>query len=183
MPPVTSPSSIVATRDSLAAIDTDLVAIPWFEDDEPSAVGADAATRGEIARAIASQEFQAKPHDILLAPVVDHAWRARRIMLIGAGRRDAADIDLMRKLASTAGHTARQRRIARAVFAVRGLGDAADLAQAAAEGVTLADFNGGSYKTTDPPPARPGAWTIAGVELVLGPAALHLSILPGRLPG
>jgi leucyl aminopeptidase len=104
-------------------------------------------------------------------------------MLIGAGRRDAADVDLVRKLASAAGHTARQRRIGRATFAVRGTGDAAELAQAVAEGVTLADFYGGSYKTTDPEPAPPAAWTIAGSELDLDPAALDIAAQRGRVLG
>jgi leucyl aminopeptidase len=36
-----------------------------------------------------------------------------------------------------------------------------DLAQAAAEGLTLSEFNGGSYKTVEPAPPPASAWTIA----------------------
>src|SRR5262249_19690515 len=55
---------------------------------------------------------------------------------------------------------ARGKRVARAAFAVRGNGDMSVLSQAIAEGLTLAEFYSGSYKTGEPPPAAPPAWTI-----------------------
>jgi leucyl aminopeptidase len=54
--------------------------------------------------------------------------------------------------------------VPRAAFALRGQGTAADLAQAAAEGLTLAEFFGGSYKTDDPPPAPVPAWTVIALD-------------------
>jgi leucyl aminopeptidase len=184
MPEAPTTASIAAVRDPLSAIEADLVAIPWFEDEGPSSSSdVDAATGGEIARALASKEFQAKRHDIFLAPVVDKAWRARRVMLVGGGRRDEADGDLIRKLASTAAHAARQRRVARAAFAVRGSGDAAELAQASAEGVTLAEFHGGSYKTTDPKPGPAAAWTITTLDGNLDTAGLTAAVQRGRVLG
>jgi leucyl aminopeptidase len=71
---------------------------------------------------------------------------------------------MIRKLAATAGLAARQRRVARVAFAVRGTGDANELAQAAAEGLTLAEFHPGKYKTADPPPAAPPTWTVVVVD-------------------
>src|SRR5262249_30346127 len=44
---------------------------------------------------------------------------------------------------------ARQRRVGRAAFVVRGRAPVAELAQAVAEGLTLAEFDGGSYKTRE----------------------------------
>src|SRR5947209_1512669 len=145
-----------------SSVETDLVIVPWFEDESPSAVaGLDDATGGEIARALSSKEFQAKAFDIFLAPVVDRDWQARRIALIGAGRRTESASELIRKLAAAAALAARQRHVARVAFAVRGNGPLPELAQAAAEGLTLAEFDGGSYKTQE------GARTAAPVCAIL----------------
>jgi leucyl aminopeptidase len=161
MPSAPASSLVTCVGGPLAAVDTELLIVPWFQDDTASAVpGLDAATGGELARALSSKEFQGKPFDLFLTPIVDRSWRARRVALVGGGAGDR-DGDLVRKLASAAGLAARGRRVARAAFAVRGRGDIGELAQAAAEGLTLAEFYAGSYKTGDPPPAPPPAWTIA----------------------
>jgi leucyl aminopeptidase len=66
---------------------------------------------------------------------------------------------------------------------LRGRGDAAELAQAVAEGLTLAEFNGGTYKTVEPAPTGSPAWTI----LVEGsgdvPAAVSAAVARGRVLG
>ena len=56
---------------------------------------------------------------------------------------------MIRKLAAAGALGARQRHVARAAFVVRGNGVLPELAQAAAEGLTLAEFDGGTYKTRD----------------------------------
>ena len=38
--------------------------------------------------------------------------------------------------------------------------DVAEFAQAVAEGLTLSEFNAGTYKTTEAAPAKPAAWTV-----------------------
>ncbi|HYM23963.1 MAG TPA: leucyl aminopeptidase, partial [Vicinamibacterales bacterium] len=68
--------------------------------------------------------------------------------------------EMIRKLAAAASLTARQRRIARAAFVVRGDGAAADLAQAAAEGLTLGEFDGATYKTLDAVKTALPAYTV-----------------------
>jgi leucyl aminopeptidase len=159
MPLAYSSPSIACTGGALAEIDADILIVPWFEDDVVSTAGVDAASGGEIARALAAKEFQAKTFELFLAPVTDRGWRARRVALIGggAGERGSA---LIRKLATAAGLAARQRRVGRVAFAVRGAGDAIELAQAASEGLTLAEFHPGKYKTADPPPGPPPVWTV-----------------------
>ena len=131
-------------------MDVDLLIVPWFEDESPSTVpGLDAATGGEVARALTSLEFQSRPFDLFLTGIADRGWRARRLALVGAGKAGEATGDLLRKVAASAALATRQRRIGRAAFVVRGRGPAAGLAQAVAEGLTLAEFDGGSYKTHD----------------------------------
>jgi leucyl aminopeptidase len=162
MPLVTTPSPIACVSGPLAAIDVDVVIIPFFDNDSPDAVpGLDAATGGELARALATQEFRATPYDLFVTPIVDRHWKARRLAIVGAGRRNDGSSDRLRKVASAAGTAVRRKHMTRAAFAIRGEGDIADLAQAVAEGLTLSEFDGGTYKTGDtPPPALP-AWTIA----------------------
>ena len=102
---------------------------------------------------MASKEFQAKLYDLFLTPIVDAAWHTRRVLFIGAGPGAACGGEDHRRIATAAGLAARQKRAERVAFVLRGRGDAADLAQAVAEGLTLAEFDGGTYKTGEPAPA------------------------------
>jgi leucyl aminopeptidase len=149
----------------------------------PGNTAIDAATGGEVARALTSKEFQAKPFELLVTAITDPSWRARRVALVGGGSGERGS-DLIRKLATAAGLAARQKRVARAAFAVRGSGDTAELAQAVAEGLTLSEFYSGSYKTAEPPPAAPPAWTVVildGTEQTLG--ASRTAVARGRILG
>jgi leucyl aminopeptidase len=176
-----STPSIALVAGSPGSVDTDLIAIPWFEDEPHTSVdGLDGATGGEVARAIAAGEFRAKPFDLLFASTTRGTWRAGRALIVGGGRRDAVDGDMLRKLASTVGLVARQKRVARVAFVVRGSG--ADLVQAVAEGLTLSEYHGGSYKTREPAPAPPPVWSIVldgGVDV----AALQRAVERGRILG
>ncbi len=167
MPVPTKSVPIACSSGPVADIDADLLVLPWFEGERLDSVpGLDQATAGELARALASEEFAAKPFDLYFAPVSAGGWRPRRVALIGAGPRASFGAVLARRLATAAGLAARQRRIGRVAFVCRAAGDissngvvTAALAQAIAEGLTLAEFYGATYKTTDPAPAagaRPG---------------------------
>ena len=70
----------------LSAIDADLLIVPWFNGEGAGAIASlDAATGGEIGRALTSGEFQAKPYELFFAPIVETTWRARRVVLVGGG--------------------------------------------------------------------------------------------------
>jgi len=174
-------ASVVCASGPLAAIDTDFLIVPWFSDETAQAVaGLDAATGGEIGRAIASKEFQAKAFELFVTPVTDRDWRARRVALIGSGPGERGP-ELIRKLATAGGLNARNRHVARAAFAVRGTGASAELAQAVAEGLTLAEFYGGTYKTGEPAPAAPPAWTVVVNDT--NDAATSAAVARGRILG
>jgi leucyl aminopeptidase len=157
MPSASASSPVACVGGPLAAVDTDLLIVPWFQGDAAMA-GLDAAAGGEIGRALASQEYQAKLFELFVTPIADRRWTARRVALVGGGTERGSDI--IRKLATTAGLAARSRRVTRAAFVVRGQNETAELVQAVAEGLTLSEFYGGTYKTADPAPAPPPAWTI-----------------------
>ena len=163
MPPAPTSTSISCTAGPHSALEADLLIVPWFEEDTPADVaGLDAATGGEISRAVSAKEFQAKPYELFVAPLVDLSWRARRVVLVGGGRRGDCGGELLRRMAAASGLAARQKRVASAGFVIRGQGGLLELAQACAEGLTLAEFFGGSYKTDELAPAPPPSWTIVG---------------------
>jgi leucyl aminopeptidase len=183
MPSATTNSTIASLSSPLSAVDVDLIIIPWFEDDGPAAVPeVDAAVDGEIARALRSKEFAAKPFDLFVTPVTDRNWRARRVALVGAGPSPEYGGELARKVAAAAGIAIRARRADRAAFALRGRGDRAELAQAVAEGLTLSEFNAGVYKTGEPAPPRAPAWSIvSSEESADGTSRVREAIARGRL--
>jgi len=168
-------------------VETDLLVVPWFQDESPTSVpGLDAATGGEAARALASGEFAARLYDLFLTPMTDRSWCARRVALVGAGRRDEFGIDTARRLAAAGGLAARQRRVERSAFVLRGdaANDLPGLAQAMAEGLTLSEFNAGAYKTDDPPMPPVSAWTIAITGGGADPIArIEQAVQRGRLLG
>ena len=94
-----------------------------------------------VARALLGKEFQAKPYELFILPVTA-GWRAGRAALIGCGRLEDAWLERMRRVASAGALAARQRRLPRTAFLNRGLDDAADSAQAIAEGLVLASYSG-----------------------------------------
>ena len=165
----------------LSVIDAELLIVPWFKDEAATAVpGLDEATGGELSRALAAKEFQLKPYELFFASITDVTWRARRVVFIGGGA--VRGSELVRKLAAAGGLAARQRHVPRAAFVVRGKGEAAELAQAVAEGLTLAEFYGGTYKTDDPPPAAVPGWTIALLDDSAKPAC-EAAVTRGRILG
>jgi leucyl aminopeptidase len=183
MSTVSSTMPIVCAGGPLAAIDADLLVVPWFPGDAGDWNGVGAATGGEVQRAVRTQEFQAKPYELFLTPVADRSWRTRRVALIGGGAAECGT-DLVRKLAAAAGYAARQKRVARGAFVVRGGGDVAALVQAVTEGLTLAEFYGGTYKTADPPPGPPPTWTVVVADAA-DPAvsAVREAVARGRILG
>ena len=147
-------------RAPLPAVDADLLVLPWFEDEGAGAVaGVDGATGGDVARALTSTEFSGKRYELFVTPLTDRSWKARRVALIGAGRSAEWSGDLARKVAAAAGLAARTLRSGRVAIVLRG-GGAAEFGQAVAEGLTLSEFNVGSYKTGEAAPASPPAWTV-----------------------
>ena len=162
--PQSAVSQVIAhTTAPLATVDVDLVVVPWFEDDAPSAVaGLDRALGGELARALTAKEFVARPYDLFGAGVTDGTWKSRRVLFVGAGRIAAFTTAAARRIATAGALAARNRRTARLGFLLRpgvanpaGDFDLAGFMQSVVEGITLAEFSAGIYKTGDQPPPPP----------------------------
>lgn len=127
--------------------DTDLVIVTAFEGQASALTNWSAATGGEIDRAVASKEFIGKLFETFVTPIVEGGYRARRLAAIGLGEEKSFTVDRARRVAAAIGHIARHRKIPRIAFlADTGL-DSPEMMQAIAEGLTLAEFDAGSYKT------------------------------------
>jgi leucyl aminopeptidase len=194
MPSVTQ-SAIACISAPLSMIETDLLVVPWYEAEGPGRFGElDRATSGEITRALSSKEFAGKPFDILITPIIDRSWKAKRAAFVGAGVESAFDIRLARRLATAVALLSRQRRIESLAFVLRpglpdpsGDVDVAGYLQAVAEGLTLADFDGASYKTGEAAVGPSPRLTIALTDIVdTSPETMprcEMAVARGRLLG
>jgi len=171
---------MVYVQRALAVVDADVLIVPWFDDDNASAIGdVNAATSGEVERALATKELSGRLYELFIAAVTDASWTARRVAFVGAGRAAEFGGDVARKIAAAAGLAMKQRRVGRAAFVIRDTGNrTADIIQAVAEGLTLSEFNAGSYKTLDVPPGKSPVWTVVG-----GDADGSSAVERGRLLG
>jgi leucyl aminopeptidase len=147
----------------VSAVDVELLAIPWCEEDDPSdAASLDLASGGALGRALARREFTGRPYETFAASLVDGSWHVRRLLFIGAGKRHTFSAEILRRVATAAALWTKQRHIPTAGFAIPSIpGNAPDLVQAVAEGLTLAAFDIGAYKTGEGGERLPAsAWTI-----------------------
>ena len=161
---------------------TDLVIVTAFEDQASALVAKWAApTGGEIGRAIASKEFTGKLFETFLTPLVDAGYGARRVAAAGLGLQSDFTVDRARRVAAAMGLKARRKKIARVAFVADGVLDSPDMIQAIAEGLTLAEFDGGRYKTAGYEP-----FDLAGLGIVVNEHTRDVAtraVLRGRIIG
>ncbi len=130
-----------------AAADVAMLFVPVFADDDPleDVAGLDEATGGWISQARASGEFRGRLYEFFLTRA-EHGWKAARIVLVGAGKLSDATPERLRRIAAACGYTARLRAVSSVGWLVRACLDAAVTAQAAADGLSDAEFDGGVFK-------------------------------------
>jgi leucyl aminopeptidase len=140
------PMDVFAGETRLA--DTELVIVSAFEGRAGELVAPwSAPSGGEIDRAVASQEFTGKLYETFVTPVVDRGFRARRLAVIGLGLQSDFTVDRARRVAAAMGISARQKKISRIAFEAHDALNSPEMIQAIAEGLTLAEFDAGRYKT------------------------------------
>jgi leucyl aminopeptidase len=151
MPTAHRTPSVGVTRRAPHETDTELLVVPLFEDDDLTDLGwLDATAVEDVKQARERGELKGKPYEAFVTAV---GPGGRRAALVGAGRRADLTPDHLRRITICGGLMARGRRLQR--IAVVGRSGTSvplhDAAQAMAEGAVLANFEGGSYKTDDPP--------------------------------
>ena len=146
---------LTITTEALAGLDVEVLVVPCFErDDFADEPALGDAVGSELARARRIGLFGAKQlESVTLVP--EGAWRSRRMVLVGAGGREAWSADRARRVASTGGLAARALRLTRIGLVARGETPEGSerLAQALAEGAVLASFDAGAHKTKGTPPS------------------------------
>jgi len=181
MPIVHQTPAIALTTKPSREIETDLLIFAVFEDDTlTDEADLDGASGGEVASARARGELTGKAFDLFFTSVP--GWKASRVALVGVGPRKEFSPDRLRRVAITGGLAARQRRMP-SVAIVHPPGTvvtAPDAAQVLTEGAILANFDGGAYKTVDPP----RAW-LDTVQLRVGgeSSAVERAVERGRVLG
>jgi leucyl aminopeptidase len=168
-----------------ADVAADLLFVPVFQDDTepavPAVAGLDAASDGWVSAARKSGEFRGKLYEFFIVRLTG-SWKAKRIALIGAGRRADATPERLRLLAAACGYTARLRAIPSVAFLIREGLDLNVAAGCAADGLSAAEFDSGSYKADQ---SSEGAYPQKFV--VVAPGAdqrvLDAAVRRGRLIG
>jgi leucyl aminopeptidase len=158
--------------------------VPVFQDGDqlPDLPGVDAAAHGEISRARSAGEFRGKAYEFFITPVVGSGWKADRIVLVGAGRREDCDVERLRRLGAACGYTAQLRSVQSVAWLVRPGMDPLMAAQAAADGLSTAEFDGATYrKQTDAPTRFPAVCAI--VAPGADPKSLAAAVARGRTIG
>jgi leucyl aminopeptidase len=143
--------SITAHAQPIHEIVSELLVIPVFADDDlGDEAGLDGASGGELTRVRSRGEFTGKLYESVPIALT---WKTSRALLIGAGARKDMTPDHARRIAIVAGLAARQRRLTRLAIVHRSqtsvTGEQA--AQAMAEGILLANYDGASFRTSGPP--------------------------------
>ncbi len=165
---------ISVTTVNPSSVQTDLLVVPVFEGDTfPDLAGLHEAAGRIIEQVTAAGEFKGKLFDLFITPL--NGWGAPRVALIGAGAKAAFTPERLRRVATTAGLAAKQRRVRRLAFVLRGGNTPASLIQASAEGLMLAAFNGDRHKSTERtgPPAEEMIIVAPGADPVSSNAAVR----------
>jgi leucyl aminopeptidase len=150
-------TAVALSTSAPAEVDTDLVIFPVFEGENvgQQIPALTEATGGAVDRALASREIQGRPYELFLTPVMK-GWRAPRIALIGCGPAQDYTVEQLRRVATAAALAARQRRVPRVAFVLRGAVDPVHAVQAITEGLMLSAFSADAYKQdrSGPPAAQ-----------------------------
>ena len=162
--------SVLATTVPPTQVAAGMLLMPVFEQEPLDGLAdLDAACDGEIAGALASREFRAKPYETLGVTLRQGA--AKRVLLVGAGARADWSRERLRKVATAGALAARARGAGDVALALTGAPGPREDVQAAAEGLVLAAFDGDPLKTS-PRDAAP----LETVQIVVsaGPAVDEL---------
>ncbi len=129
----------------------DMLAFPVYEDeprDSPELKWLDKVTRGVFGSGIASGEFKPELHNTcrIHRP---QGLKARRILLVGAGKRGQFTLARLREVAGTAARGAHAAGSKSLALAHRSGLPLPEVAQAAAEGAFYGDYEFDTYKTRD----------------------------------
>src|SRR5688572_8450810 len=112
--PIGVPAAIEVVISPVRDVETDVLILPSWEDDDLADLSE--LNAGEVGRVRTAREFTGRLYDIYVVP--SSALRAKRIALVGAGRREDFNTERLRRLATVAALALKPRHIERAAFLV-----------------------------------------------------------------
>ncbi len=130
----------------------DVLFIPVFLEDKrlsEEAKKLDEKLEGAISKLKKEQKFKGKLGKTLIVPTLDKI-KSKFIILIGAGSKKKADLDIFRRIAATAVKTAKNINANKILFDIKGLDikeKEEDIAQSVVEGVILGSYTFDKYKS------------------------------------
>ncbi|RMD45452.1 MAG: aminopeptidase, partial [Aquificota bacterium] len=130
----------------------DVLFIPVFLEDKrlsEEAKKLDEKLEGAISKLKKEQKFKGKLGKTLIVPTLDKI-KSKFIILIGAGSKKKADLDIFRRIAATAVKTAKSINANKILFDIKGLDikeKEEDIAQSVVEGVILGSYTFDKYKS------------------------------------
>ncbi len=146
---------IQTSAEGLGAADVQAIAVPYFKDEQPHEgllQQLDAATGGLVKSVFESEELKGKEGETAYIVVGDgrEDLKARRVLLVGVGEREAYGPAQVSRFAGTAARALRARNV-KSIGLVPRAGEGADesAAAAAVEGVLIGSFDLDKYKTAD----------------------------------
>ena len=134
-----------------AAIDCDLLAYPMFEEEtsgKPAFKTLEGATDGIVSAVLSGGEFKPELHRTCLIHRPKRL-KARRLLLIGAGKESEFTLARLREVAGVAARRARAAHAVKTAFLMRGDFSGSESARAAADGTLYGNYESELYKTRD----------------------------------
>ncbi len=130
-------------------VETEALVVYVFEKDQELkglTRDVDRAAGGLISSLLASKEFTGKLFEHL--PILSlQGFRAKRLYVFGAGKKEKFDSTMLRKLAGAVSRTVRSKSFRNFAWVKGSALDSAEAAQAAVEGILLGEFEMDRYKT------------------------------------
>jgi len=168
---------ITATDQTPSELDADLLAVPLGQDQRPGAAWLDEATAGGLGSAFERGEFTGKPYELWTGDAA--AWRTRRVLAVGVGASGSITPEIARRAGTAAGLTARQQKRRRIGLVVNPAWSGA-LIESLVEGVVLANFDGGHYKSRPDGQVFLSAVMLAGAAVDEAGAAIQRGVRVGE---
>jgi leucyl aminopeptidase len=139
----------------------------------------DKAMDGRLAALAAGGELTGKSLEMVLVHFPE-GLDAKRLLLVGAGKAEKFNLGDLRKIAGSALRYLKSRGVKKIVFLARESQRGPDAAQAAVEGLVLADFESDKYRTEKKPNREIQSVHLAGFDSGLG-SDLKAAVENGRV--
>jgi leucyl aminopeptidase len=148
---------------ALKEVAADVLLVPVFQDETPrdgALAELNAATGGKLASLSEAGELRGRRDEVVYLHATD-GLAARRLVLVGMGRREGDDLEPVRRAIMVGVRAMRGKRHGSVAVADRGVGSAVRFGAAAAEAVRVAAVDLSLYKTVDRDDLHVEAVTIA----------------------